>query len=515
MFSPKKLHKKTGGEGDWNYRQAIEVVAVRFYRRKSQTDPVIESDSFLGTGELHRDVKQLKALFKSDELVIRRLRGAVDIAVVFLSSVCDREVINRDVVRPLQESVGEHRSQTGNVLHAIHVGEIDEIPLADQVLQSLFDGNVVILLDGHRKAWTAYVQDVKQRDVEQPVTEVVIRGPHVAFNESIKDSIGLIRKRLATTRLRIETIQVGRLSRTRLAVCFIDGMAQLDAIKEVRRRLEQIDKDAIFDSGDLEQLISDQPYSPFPQFQYTERPDKAVSNLLEGRIVILIDGSPYALIGPTTVFHLLHPSEDYYLHFLPASAIRTVRYLTAFLAVFLPAIYITLVIYRQEMIPTDLLFRIAAQREGVPLPTVLEVFVMEFSFELLREAGIRLPPPAGQAVSIVGALIIGDAMINAGLVAPLTVIVTATTGIASFTIPAFHLSYGLRFLRFLFLASAAFLAFYGIFITFFFLLLHLLSLRSIGVPYLQPAYPFDLNGWKDVIVRFPFSLTESRLGRKR
>ncbi|MFS8512844.1 MAG: spore germination protein [Planifilum fulgidum] len=496
---------------------------MKLFRRKVRSDRSMDTVDFELTGHLDRDVKNLEKLLSSHDLTFRRISGKTELAVGFFSSLCNNDTLERDVIAPLNRAAGERALTKEDLYRHIHTGDVRQIKDEVELLELLLDGFAVILMDGRRGALAACVEDMKRRDISKPITEVVIRGSHEAFNESIIDSIGLIRRRLATERFRIEMVKVGKVAKSRIAFCYLDGIARPELVEEVRRRVQRIEK-FIFDSGNLEQLIADHPWTPFPQLYYTERPDKAVASLLEGRVILLTDGSPYALIAPTTLFDLLHPSEDYYFHFLPASAIRIVRYISAFFALFLPSIYVVIVMYRPELIPTELFFRLIAQREGVPLPTVLEIFLMEVSFELMREAGIRLPPPAGQAVSIVGALIVGEAMIDAGLVAPVTVIVTATTGLSSFTISAFHLSYGLRVLRFLILLFAAFIGIFGLIIATFLILLHLLSLKSFGFPYLSPVVPGRSGDWRDVFIRFPMPFVQRQpvflknkplLGRRR
>ena len=482
---------------------------MRLFRRKgsggfnqgSMEKPSGDGDFEL-TGLLDQDVENLKRLFSAHDFTFRRITGKTDLAVVFLSSLCNHDSLEMEVIAPLNRFVGERAWTLEELLPFIHTGNVRLVKDKDEILEFMFEGYAIILMEGQTEALAACVGDVKRRVISQPVTEMLIHGPYEAFNESIVDSISLIRRRLATERLRIETTRVGNFAKTRLAICYVDGIARPELVEEVRRRVQEIDK-FVVDAGSLEQLLVDHPLTPFPQLNYTERPDKAVANLMEGRVIILTDGYPYAFIAPTTLFDMLQPSEDYYFHFLPASFIRLVRYFSAFFALFLPSIYTVIVMYRPEIIPSELFFRLAAQREGVPLPTVLEIFLMEISFELLREAGIRLPPPAGQAISIVGALIVGEAMINAGLVAPVTLIVTATTGLSSFTIPAFHLSYGLRVLRFIILIFSATIGMYGLIVATFLIILHLLSLKSFGYPYLAPVVPGRKKDWRDVFIRLP------------
>jgi spore germination protein KA len=314
----------------------------------------------------------------------------------------------------------------------------------------------------------------------------------------------MIRRRLKTTKLKFESIKVGKLSKTEVVITYLDSIAQQSIVEEVRSRLHEINIDAIEDSGYILEFIEDNPYSLFPQVLQTERPDRVVGSLLEGRIGIIVENSPFALIVPVTFFQMMNSPEDYYGRFIMTSFIRFIRYLFLLVALLFPAIYIAVTTFHHELLPTNLLFSVAASREKVPFPAVIEALLMEITFEALREAGLRLPRPIGSTVSIVGALVIGQAAVEAGIVSAPLVIVVSTTGIASFMFPSYPLTGAIRLLRFLMIFLAATLGFYGILLGVLFILVHLVQLRSFGVPYLSPIAPFNFNNLKDIFVRAPW-----------
>jgi spore germination protein KA len=266
----------------------------------------------------------------------------------------------------------------------------------------------------------------------------------------------------------------------------------------------------VLESGYLEEFIEDNPYSPFPQVVHTERPDRVTASLLEGRVAILTDGTPFALIVPAEFITLMQSPEDYYERYMVATAIRWLRYIGFAMSLLLPSLYIAITTFHQEMIPTRLLISLAAAREGVPFPALVEALMMEFTFEALREAGIRLPRAVGQAVSIVGALVIGQAAVQAGIVSPLMVIVVAITGIASFMNPAFNIALTMRLMRFPLMLLAATLGLFGVMVGILAILIHLAGLRSFGVPYLSSLAPLHTKDLKDVAVRAPWWAMDNR-----
>jgi spore germination protein KA len=304
-------------------------------------------------------------------------------------------------------------------------------------------------------------------------------------------------------------MQVGSVTHTEVAIMYLNGTAKQEIIDEVRRRLQNIDYESILESGYIENLIEEQTYTPFPTLFNTERPDTVAAHILEGRIAVFVDGTPFALVAPTTFFMFFQSAEDYYHRTDVSSGIRLLRYISLFISMFGPSIYIASITFHQEMIPTPLLLSLASQRESVPFPALVEALIMEVSFEILREAGIRMPRAIGQAVSIVGALVLGQAAVQAGIVSSAMVIVVALTGISSFTTPSFNAALSIRLLRFAVMFCSAFLGFFGIAMFSILMIAHMCGLRSFGEPYLSPLTPLRGNELKDTFVRRAFKRSSS------
>jgi spore germination protein KA/spore germination protein len=320
--------------------------------------------------------------------------------------------------------------------------------------------------------------------------------------------------RLRSPLLKLETISSGGETRTRVAYCYLEGSVNPEMLAEFKRRIEAAKSTEVLETSYIEELIQDSTYSPFPQFRVTERPDVAVASLLEGKIVVLVQGTGTMLVCPGLFVELMQSSEDYYHRTIYSTLIRWLRVYAFFLALTLPSIYVALTTFHSEMIPTVLLLTILDTREGIPFPAFIEALIMEFFFELLREAGIRLPRPVGSAVSIVGALVIGEAAINAGLASPMMVIVVALTGIASFAIPQYNMAIALRILRFPLMALSASFGGFGLMCGLLAILWHMVTLRSLGQPYLGPVQPFSARQQLDVFIRAPIKFLDRSLRRK-
>lgn len=380
-----------------------------------------------------------------------------------------------------------------------------EISLAEnlqQVSQGIFSGKLALFVDGVARAVLTDIKGYEHRNVAMPETEVVVRGPREGFIEELVTNLILIRRRLRGPQLKVEKIVLGEQSATPVAIAYINGIADEKIVEEVRRRLLRIKIDAVLDSGYIEEYIEDAPYSPFPMVGNTEKPDVAAAKLLEGRVAILTDGSPFVLIVPHLLVETFQVSEDYYSRPFYASMTRMIRIVAYFITLLLPAIYVAAQAYHPEMIPTILVVRMAGAREGIPFPAWLEALLMLAIYELLKEAGLRMPRAVGQAVAIVGTLVLGDAAIRSGIVTPAMVIVVAMSGIAGFVIPPE--SESIAVLRFPFLFAGSVLGLFGVMLLVFIVVAHAVSLRSFGVPYTSPLAPAAYGEWKDVFIRAPW-----------
>ncbi len=391
-----------------------------------------------------------------------------------------------------------------------------DIKLEDQIstiLQAIMEGNAVVLIDGLNEAFLFGNRNVDKRSIDNPDTERVIRGPREGFIESLQSNLALLRYRLQTTDFRIKSMKIGRLTKTNVALCYVEGIADPRLVEEVKDRVVAIDIDSIADSGYLEQFIEDNHMSPFPQIQNTERPDKAVSAMLEGKVVLLTDGSPFALIAPAVFAQFFQTVEDYTERFVMGSLLRLLRVLALSFALFFPSFYVAIIAFNPELIPTDFAIAIASGRAGVPFPTIMEVLFMEIAMEVLREATVRLPQQVGGALSIVGVLVIGQAAVEAGFANPITVVVIALTTIGSFATPAYNAAIALRMLRFPLVIISGTFGLIGLMFGFILIMNHILSLKSFGVPYLTPIVPGDFQGMKDTIIRMPLWKMPKRPGQ--
>lgn len=450
---------------------------------------------------------------KCHDLEIRRLdAGGNRLAIVWLDTLVDKLLLQEGIVEPLTRADRRivSQAQLGNLLQ---VGSLQWKTGWRDVDACLAAGKVAVFAEGIAGAAIVELIKTPGRQVERPVVEAAVLGPQEAFIEDIEQNIGLIRKRIRSPRLKMEMETRGTVTRTRIALLYVEGIIKPSIVTELKQRLKKVQLDGILESNYVAEYIRDAPRTLFPTVQFTERPDVIASSLLQGRAVLLVDGSPMSILVPTTLFSFLQSSEDYYENYLVATVIRVLRHVLFWLSMLLPALYVALLSYHQEMLPSRLLITIAASHEGIPFPTVAEVLIMEVIFEALREAGLRLPRSIGQSVSIVGALVIGDAAVSAGLVSPLVVMVVSLTGIASFSVPYYHLGLTSRILRFIFIIDAGFFGLYGIILMVLLLLIHLASLRSFGVPYLAPITPFvwsQAEDHKDLFFRAPFRNVKKR-----
>jgi spore germination protein KA len=394
--------------------------------------------------------------------------------------------------------------------HMLSNASFQVIDKVEQAVDGILSGVAVLILDGSNEVFLIQTKGWEKRGVDEPQTEQVVRGPRDGFTESIRTNTALVRRRIRDPKLRIEQMTVGKRSKTDVNIAFIEDIVKEGLVEEVKKRINDINIDAILESGYIEELIEDAPRSPFTTVQSTERPDKVASSLFEGRVAIFVDNTPFVLVVPSFFWQFLQASDDYYSRFMTGSFFRAVRYLAFVLSLTLTSIYVMLVSFHQEMIPTQLIITIASGREVVPFPVLLEALMMEIAFELMREAGLRMPKPVGQAVSIVGSLVIGQAAVQAGIVSPFMVIIVALTGIASFAIPNYAASFSIRLVRFPLLIAAGTLGLLGFSVMFTLLAIHALTLRSFGESYLAPATPFQPNDQKDSIIRFPWWKMQSR-----
>lgn len=366
---------------------------------------------------------------------------------------------------------------------------------------TLLNGDVIILVEGVKKCFLIDAKIKNERAIEAPMAQVSVKGGNEAFNESLSTNVCLIRRRIRNPHFRMEKYILGKKSNTSVVVMYIHGVADPKLVKEVKTRVEGIDAENILDSEYVSFYLREKQWTMFQTIFSTERPDTVVASLFEGRVAILVDGSPFALVAPMLFVQALQSPEDYYMKGYIASFVRYTRFVAFFVGLYLPAIYISLIHFHSELLPIDLLLSIAGQRNALPFPGFLEIVLIMFFFDLLRESGTRMPTSLGSSLSFLGAIIIGESAVQAGLFSSIIVIVVTITAICSLTIPDYFLNLTLTVLRYLFLIAAILGGLYGVTLASLALLTHLCSLRSFGFNYLSSYAPFSASGMEDSLIR--------------
>ncbi|MBW5447215.1 spore germination protein [Cohnella sp. CFH 77786] len=444
------------------------------------------------------------------DVVIREIttESGVAGAVLFLQGMVDRQLfeimIENDFLQRVEDRPEAELAERIGGLSGMPISSFMQTLSLTQALQQLLNGQMLMLIDGLKYIQIFLVKKTEKRAITEPTNEPVIRGPRESFVEDLETNITMIRRRIRHPALKTERLNFGTYTQTDVMLVYIDGICKQELVDEVKLRLGRIKMDGVLGTSYLEEYIEDNPYSPFPQLQATERPDTVTASLLEGRIAIFADGSPIPVLAPVTLNMFLQSAEDYYQRYIAATWIRWIRYFFLLISLLLPSVYVAVTTFHPEMLPPNLLLTVAAAREGTPFPAFIEAMLMEITFEALREGGLRIPKTIGQTISIIGALIIGQAAVEAGIVSAPMVIIVSLTGIASFVIPNYSLGLTLRLLRFPIMLLAGTFGMFGIVISLLIVYMHLLSLRSFGTPYMTPIAPIRVRDWKDVMVRAPW-----------
>ncbi|MGQ7887451.1 spore germination protein [Paenibacillus sp. WC2504] len=450
---------------------------------------------------------------KCADVVFRTFVISADskMALIYIEGLANSSGIEEMVIAPLMQ-LGETETVTVKQIkeRKIFVAQTSSVETFEQCIEAISTGLPILLCHNETVGISLGLNKWEQRGIEEPNSEIMIRGSREGFTETLLTNLSQIRRIIKSPLLKIQMLKIGEYTKTKVAIVYIESLTDETLIQEVTNRLSRIQIDGILESGYIEELIEDNPYSPFPQLLSTERPDVTCAGLLEGRVAILTEGTPNALIAPTTFPSLLQSAEDYYQRFWSGTAIRWLRYTFFFISLFLPSLYVAVLTFHQEMIPGNLIYSMSSSRESVPFPAFVEALIMEVTFEALREAGTRLTKQVGSAVSIVGALVIGQAAVQAGLVSAPMVIVVAVTGIASFIIPRYVLGITIRLLRFPMIFLAGTLGLLGVMLGFIAMLIHLSSLRSFGASYLSVISSSNSKELKDVLIRAPWWKMDSR-----
>lgn len=450
------------------------------------------------------------------EFKINTKEGGIDAFLIFYDGLTNKNFINRDILRPLMTGeAAEKPKDAEGITNMVYNRLITQAPLSklkkmQQIIELVEFGCCAVFVDGSDTCFVADVKGWDSRSVGKPITEATLSGPQEAFNETVMNNIGLVRKILKDANLITENIPVGNKSKTPCALMYLNGVANRSLVKEIRKRLSGIDTDYIFSSADIEMFIEDSAAFPLPQIIKTERPDRAAAMLADGKVVIIVQGSPFVLVLPATCADLVEASEDNYVRVTEANFMRFVRVIGIILALFLPAAFAAAALYHHETVPTDLLFAMEASREQMPFPVIPELIIMILAFELIKEASIRIPDPIGSTLGIVGGLILGQAAVSAGIASPMLIIIVSIAGLGTFAVPSLSLSRSLSVLQLVYVFFAAAGGFLGIALGIFLGLVYLSSQTSAGVPFLAPLVPAEEPGAGNTVFVKPIWKREKR-----
>jgi len=446
---------------------------------------------------------------KNKDVIIREFKvmNCCDACVVYIDGMADKNTINNFILRqlmlrPLPEQAGEVCSLDYIAENLLAANEIQRVRDIDAAIREVLNGLTALFVDGAPECILVETRGYESRSITEPLNEQVVYGPQEAFVEQLRTNITLIRKIIRSKDLITEIRPIGKGGQISCAMLYVDGIVNPRVVREMKRRLDNINVNITIGTGIVNQLIEERPFSLFPQSLSTERPDRTAAFLMDGQIALILEGSPQAIIVPITFFHLFHTSDDSTLRWQYGNFQRYVRLIACFFAIFLPGLYLALTLYHSEMIPAELMSSLHQARENVPFPAVIEVLLMELSFEIIREAGVRVPGLVGQTLGIIGAIVLGQAAVEAGLVSPVLIIIVAITGLGNFAIPDYRLSYAIRISRFIFIVLGTIAGFYGISAGMYVMFGFACSLKSFGVPYFSPVAPKTESN-PDIVTRGP------------
>ncbi|MDQ0483550.1 spore germination protein [Guptibacillus hwajinpoensis] len=446
------------------------------------------------------------------EQVVNELEGCSDredihfpelqVNLIYFNHLVDKDRFQSEILDPFYHVTKEELSSLLKRSFYKPVADLKE------VIDGILDGETAIF--DKERVFLANVAGGEKRNIQPSETETAITGPHEGFIESGETNLSMIRRRVRTSRLKVNKLPVGEVTKTNAYLLYVKGIANDELVSELTHRIEKIEIDAVYDAHMLSQLIEDQPNSLFPQFITRERPDSIAAGLVEGKIIIILEGSPAIIIAPSSFFDFFETGDDYYQRWLTGTATRLLRFGAFIITIAFTALYVSVTTFHYEMIPESLLTTLAVSRSKVPFNPIYEAFLMEMTIEFLREAGARLPTKVGQTIGIVGGIVIGQAAVQAGITSNVLIIVVAISAIASFVVPSYVMSASIRLGRFGLILLAGLLGNLGIMIGITILVIHLSSLTSVGAPYMSPLSPFFPKDWKDFLLRAPYKMMKTR-----
>lgn len=459
------------------------------------------------SSSLEDNINIIKEIFKNDDTVLSRKfsnhANNIKCCIFFMDGMVDASSINENIIRPVikNDNVRDLNPIEYLQYEVIESSKCESTTDIKKLANSLLLGDTILFIEGANRGLIIGSAGFKTRNIEEPQTETIVRGPREGFTESLVVNLSLIRRKIKSTNLKFKYITIGDMTNTPTCVCYIEGLASDRILNELMHELKNIDIDGVLDVKYIQEYIDKQPLSLFETTKVTERPDVVAANLLEGRLALILDGTPVVVTLPFLFIEVFQSPEDYYANYYFASLNRTIRLLGFIATISIPAVYLALVTFHQEIIPTPLLMSIDASRLAVPLPTLFELVVLSLSFEVLREAGARMPPSVGQTISVVGALVLGSAAVDARLVSAPVIIIVGLSGITNFMIP--DIAGTSTIIKFIFIGLAALLGLYGYIIGISFLFMHLVSLKSFGIPIMSDFTSMKLDNVKDTHIRAP------------
>lgn len=457
-------------------------------------------------------IKIMEQNFSDCPDIIRRkvyLNGHIEGYFIFIEDLINPDLLQRDFMSPIF-SMTYKELCSENTMRLLPVSNIELYYDINSIINRVLNGEVIFIFNGMEFITSGILRKFERRAIEEPQTEKNVKGSHEGFVETLNTNIAILRRRIKNNNLKFKMMQVGTTTKQNIAIAYINGIANPNILDELCNRIKKINFDGMIGNGYIEQFISDSPNSPFPQFLSTERPDKAMAMLLEGRFTVFMDGTPICIVAPVSLFSFLQAPDDYNTNWIFGTFLGLMREIAMIIALFLPGIYIAVTSFHYYMVPLRLLVPLAESREKVPFPPYVEAMIMEFTIEMLREAAIRLPTYIGTSIGVIGGIIIGQAAVQAGIVSVLMIIVVAVTAVASFVSPIYDMGLAMRFYRFVVMIASAIYGIIGILVCAILLLGHLISLESLGQPYFSPITPFRFKDLKDVFVRLPFKFMRKR-----
>lgn len=492
-------------------RAPIKVTEWNENRKKENKGQLTMQGQFVSP-DLKANLEKIKQelnIPKNADIVIREFTLGLNLKafIIFVEGMVDKIVINDFILRQLMnpdnfKSYNNEYPVDYVMNHVLSINDVKKLNEYNKIIHEILNGVTALFIESCDETLLIESRGYEKRSIDKPSTESVVMGSQEGFTENLCTNITLIRRIIKNKDLITEILPIGKTSNSNCAIMYLDGIANPELVKEVKRRIRSINIDFVTGDGMIEQFIEDKPFHIIPQVLNTERPDRAASFIMEGQVIIIGEGVPFVNVVPVTFFAMFHAAEDSFLRWPFGTAIRLIRILGLFFATLLPALYVSLILYHQEMIPTDLLVAFATARENVPFPTIIEVLILEISFELIREAGVRVPGIIGPTLGIIGALILGQAAVAANLVSPVLIIVVAVTGLGNFAIPSYSLATGIRLIRFGLILAGAFLGFYGVAAVLFIAGCFACNMKSFGVPFLSPISPVTKKN-PDIIARAP------------